>query len=205
MKTNKKIKCYILLPLMFGAAANVYAEGAGDLIKSLDQGASTVQQATEAGAQATEAVQGAAGAASAAGDIQAAAGSQSLTDTLVQKLGVTDAQAEGGAGAIFQVAKDKMSGDDFQSLSQAVPGMDSMLGAAPKTSGAVSDVTSGLSSMMGDSGDTLGSLTSLASSFKDLNLSSDMVSQFTPIMVDYVKQTGGEQMATLLQAALSSL
>jgi uncharacterized protein VcgC/VcgE DUF2780 len=205
MKTNKKIICFISLPLMFGAAANVYAVGADDLLKSMDQGISTVKQTTEAGAQATEAVQGAAGAASAAGDIQAVAGSQSLVDTLVQKLGITDAQAEGGAGAIFQVAKDKMPTEDFQSLSQAVPGMDSMLGAAPKTSGAVSDVTSGLSSMMGDSGDTLGSLTSLASSFKDLNLSSDMVSQFTPIMVDYVKQTGGEQMATLLQAALSSL
>ena len=202
MKTINQFKYAILLPLMFGFAANVYAEDASDLLNSFNEGLTTLNKPTAAAEQTTEAVKGAADAAE--GVVQATT-DQSLVDTLVQKLGVTNTQAEGGAGAIFQVAKDKLSSDDFQSLSQAVPGMDSMLGAAPKTSSDVSDITSGISSMLGDSDNTLGSLTSLASSFKDLDLSGDMVSQFTPIMVDYVKQNGGEHLATLLQGALSSL
>ena len=202
MKTTKNFKWCITLLLTFGVIGNVCAESASDLLKSMDQGMSAAQQATETGAKATEAVQGATGAAA---ESAQAAGGQNLVDTLMQKLGVTNTQAEGGAGAIFQVAKDKLPSEDFQSISQAVPGMDGMLNAAPKPSSDVSDITSGLSSMIGDADNTLGSLTSLASSFKDLNLSSDMVSQFTPVMLDYVKQSGGEHLATLLQGALSSL
>ena len=141
MKTTKNFKWCIALLLAFGAIGNVCAESANDLLKSFNQGMSTAQEATEAGAQATEAVQGATGAAA---ESAQAAGGQNLVDTLTQKLGVTNGQAEGGAGAIFQVAKDKLSSEDFQSISQAVPGMDGMLDAAPKASSDVSDITSGL-------------------------------------------------------------
>ena len=45
----------------------------------------------------------------------------SLADQLVQKLGVTKEQAQGGAGAIFKVAKDKLTADDFGKVAEAVP------------------------------------------------------------------------------------
>ena len=59
-----------------------------------------------------------------------------LVDMLVHKLGVSPQQALGGAGAIFQAAKGNMNPQAFASLSQSVPGMSTMLGAAPSVSGA---------------------------------------------------------------------
>jgi len=54
-----------------------------------------------------------------------------LTDLLVQKVGVTAPQANGGAGSIFQLAKSRLTQQAFGRLSKAVPGMDSYLAAAP--------------------------------------------------------------------------
>src|SRR5262249_49782470 len=54
-----------------------------------------------------------------------------LVGQLTSKLGVTPEQATGGAGAIFGLAKTKMSPADFSKLSGVIPGMDKFLGAAP--------------------------------------------------------------------------
>ena len=56
--------------------------------------------------------------------------------------------------------------------------------------------------MLGSSSDTLEDATGLAESFKRLDMSSDMVAKFTPIILDYVKQKGGEQVMNLLKGAL---
>ena len=125
-----------------------------------------------------------------------------LTDILVSQLNVSQQQALGGAGALFQVAKQNMEPQAFSTLSQSVPGMEAMLGAAPTTSDPVSSLTSSLSSMMGDTNNTLGTVASLASSFDQLNLSPEMVGQFIPILTEYVKNTSGQVTANLLQAAL---
>ena len=70
------------------------------------------------------ATQGATGAATTAGTAAGrAASSSSLTDMLVSQLGVTNQQAMGGAGAIFELAKTHMSPADFSKVSGAVPGM----------------------------------------------------------------------------------
>lgn len=126
---------------------------------------------------------------------------QGLTGMLMQQLGVSQTQAEGGAGALFQVAKDRMAADAFGKLSQSVPGMDGLLAAAPKTD-ASSGTLGGLSSMLGND-NALGSAAQLLSAFQQLNLSDGMVKQFTPIVLDYVKQQGGPEIANLLQLALS--
>ncbi len=126
-----------------------------------------------------------------------------LTDILVSQLDVSQSQALGGAGALFQVAKQNMEPQAFSTLSQSVPGMNAMLEAAPTTSDPVSSLAGSLSSMMGDSDNTLGSMASLATSFNELNLSPEMVGKFIPIMTEYVKNTSGQVTANLLQAALA--
>ncbi len=143
------------------------------------------------------------GAGQAAGTVQAAP-SGSLVDALVQQLGVTPAQAQGGAGALFQAAKSRMTDEAFSTVSESVPGMDQLLATAPQ-SGASSGLAGGLSSLAGDQAGSLGSLASLASSFQQLGLSSDMVTKFVPVMVDYVKQSGGEVAASLLSTALAGI
>jgi len=127
------------------------------------------------------------------------AGDMGLVDLLSSQLGVTKDQAEGGAGSIFQLAKQNLSVEDFSSIAKAVPGIDQMIGAAPKVEGS-SSTLGGISSMMGSN--KLGEMAGLTSSFAKLGLSGDMVSKFTPIILDYVKTEGGKHAMNLLKGAL---
>lgn len=68
--------------------------------------------------------------------------SPELVGQLTQGLSVTPQQATGGAGALFGLAKSKLSPADFGKIAAVVPGMDSFLKAAPSTGGG-----SGLSSL----------------------------------------------------------
>jgi hypothetical protein len=125
----------------------------------------------------------------------------SLTDLLMQRTGVTGAQAQGGAGALFQMAKSKLSPDSFGQLEQAVPGMQGMLGAAPALS-QPSGLLGGLSSIASGSGGSAGSLLSVASSFQQQGMSPAMVQQFIPVVIDYVKAHGNDMLTKSLSAAL---
>jgi hypothetical protein len=103
---------------------------------------------------------------------------KNLTELLVQQLGVTKAQAEGGAGAIFQLAKSKMDPGAFARLSSSVPGMQTFMAAAGNGAG------------------------DLPSAFQKLGLATDMPQKFVPIVMKYVHGASGEAMASVLQAAL---
>ena len=127
------------------------------------------------------------------------AGDMGLVDLLSSQLGVSKDQAEGGAGSIFQLAKQNLSVKDFSSIAKAVPGIDQMMGAAPKVEGS-SSTLGGISSMIGSN--KLGGMAGLTSSFEKLGLNGDMVSKFTPIILDYVKNKGGEHAMNLLKGAL---
>ena len=54
-----------------------------------------------------------------------------LTDLLIAKVGVSQPQADGGAGSIFKLARAQMTPENFKKLRTAVPGLDGYLGAAP--------------------------------------------------------------------------
>ncbi len=123
-----------------------------------------------------------------------------LVDILEHRLGVSQQQALSGAGAIFQLAQNKMAPDAFAAMARSIPGMDRMLSAAPP----MSSLSSGLSSLMGDKGNALGSVAALAASFQQLDLAPDMVARFIPIITNYVQQASGEVTANLLQAALTA-
>lgn len=155
---------------------------------------------------------------------------QSLVDMLVSQMGVTSEQATGGAGAIFNLAKEHLAPDEFSQIAQAVPGIDSLMSAAPTASaestaggatGSVADLskmatgsgesgsmTGMASKAMGDATSTTGAsgaiskLGSLAGSFEQLGMSPDMVDQFVPVILDYVNSQGGSTAMQLLQGAL---
>jgi hypothetical protein len=186
-----KTRALILIIFCMGCATS---GGDGNAASSVANSLATVGQVVQAGRQAIES--GTIVAKSAEG---APAG---LTNILVNQLGVSQQQALGGAGAIFRAAKENMDPQAFATLSQSVPGMSSMLNAAPKISESMSSITGGISSMIGGANNTLGSMTSLISSFKQLNLSPSMVNQFIPIVTNYVRTSGGQVMANLLQSAL---
>ena len=135
----------------------------------------------------------------------AAAMDLGLVSTLMNKLGVTQQQAEGGAGAIFKTAKTRMSEEDYKKLATSVPEADSLQQHAPasKPESKSGLLGSAASMLGGKSGAALGSSAELLNSFKSLGMDKEMISKFTPIIYDYVKEKGGPMIVSLLQKALA--
>jgi hypothetical protein len=124
-----------------------------------------------------------------------------LTDLLTQNLGVTQAQAEGGAGLLFKQAKGKLGADDFSKVSAAVPGIDSLIGAAPAGGTGVLGGLGKLASGLGGKASGLGSLAGLAGGFSQLGLGSDMIGKFVPLILSFVQGKGGEGVKGILEKA----
>jgi len=179
--------------LAFSVALTNNAEAANwkDVLNAVNNNvngqANTTGQTLQQGQQAVNAVQ--------------ALQPGSLAELLVQRTGVTGAQAQGGAGALFQVAKNAMPADSFAQLEESVPGMQGMLGAAPAPS-QLGDLAGQLGSIAGASGGTAGNLISVVSAFQQQGMSPAMVQQFIPVVVDYVKAHGNEALVNSLSAAL---
>ncbi len=127
--------------------------------------------------------------------------SGSLTELLMQRTGVNAAQAQGGAGALLQIAKSKMQAEAFAQLEQSVPGMQGMLGAMPALSQA-GGLAGRLSSIAGASGGTAGNLLTAISAFQQQGMSPEMIGQFVPVMIDYVKARGNDAVVNALSSAL---
>lgn len=158
---------------------------------TIDQGLSTIEGAAQSSRQVINAGTAAAN--------TTTVNQIGLVDILMGQLGVSREQALGGAGAIFQAAQGNMTPQAFATLSQSVPGMNSMLSAAPVSP----NLAGGLSTLMGGANNTVGSMAALAASFQQLNLSPDMVGRFIPVVTNYVSQTSGQVTANLLQSALA--
>ena len=121
-----------------------------------------------------------------------------LIGSLVDKLGVTEDQATGGSGAVFKEAKNNMDPGDYSQLLKAVPGIDSLISAAPQAGGLAGKA----SSLLGGSAGSTSGMANLAGSFGKLGLAPDMVNQFVPVILDFVQSEGGQQAMTLLKSAL---
>lgn len=186
MKTSNYIQLGIFIIILI-ATAGCATNTATNPVNAVNQGLSTIETAAQSGKQILNA--GAAVAGGSEGMAQIG-----LVDILVHRLGVSPQQALGGAGAIFQVAQSNMNPQAFSTLSRSIPGMDTMLGAAP--------AISGLSSVAGGNS-TLGNAAALAAAFKQLNLSPDMVGQFIPVITNYASKASGQAIANLLQTALT--
>ena len=124
-----------------------------------------------------------------------------ILSMLTEQLGVTEEQAKGGAGAIFNLAKEKLGDADFGKVAEAVPGMEELLGAAPARGG-LAGVIGGLASKLGGGAGKLGSLASLAGGFKGLGMDSGMVGKFIPIILSFVQSKGGDSIKNILAGVL---
>ncbi len=137
-----------------------------------------------------------------------------LIQQLVSSLGVNEDQAKGGAGLLFNLAKDKLGAGDFQQITDKIPGVSDLMGAAPTQSAAASagggmmGALGGAAAALGAGGlgdklGGLGDLASLASGFSQLGLSSDMVGKFAPVVLSFVQSQGGDSMKGLLEKVMS--
>lgn len=124
-----------------------------------------------------------------------------LIQTLTSQLGITEDQAKGGSGLLFKIAKEKLGADEFSQLVGAVPGVDNLLSSAPQ-SGGLLGALGGVASSLGGGAGQLGNLASLAGGFKNLNLDSDMIGKFIPIIISFVQSQGGDTVKKLLEKVL---
>jgi hypothetical protein len=125
--------------------------------------------------------------------------SPELIGQLTKTLSVTPAQASGGAGALFGLAKSRLSAADFSQIAAVVPGIDGLIKSAPASK---NSTVPGLSGLEGSLPGGLGGLASTAGSFKKLGLSPEMATKFAPVLVQFVQSKGGANVASLLSGAL---
>lgn len=111
-----------------------------------------------------------------------------LITTLVDELGVTEEQAEGGTGALFRYAKDKLDDEKYGKITEALPQVTSWIKKAPEA-----DSLSGmLGNALGGSSKELGYMAALTPVFKKLGLNEEMIAKYLPIVMAYVKTKGGD-------------
>ena len=127
----------------------------------------------------------------------AASASPELVGALAKEIGGTPEQAAGAAGALFGVAKSRLKAEEFSMVAKAVPGMNSLLSAAPAAGGPTG--TAGALSQLGGS---VGGLAAAASAFSKLGLKPDLVAKAIPILTSFVGKSGGANVASLLAGAL---
>jgi len=128
-----------------------------------------------------------------------------LIPALTSQLGVNNDQAQGGMGALLNVAKGSLSGGEFSSLSNGIPGIETLLAAAPALSGKSSmGGLSGIATSLGGSAAALGGIGQLTSQFEALGLSPEMISQFAKVAIDYFMNNDVDT-GSLLQKGLGSI
>lgn len=126
----------------------------------------------------------------------AANASPELVGSLAKELGSTKEQAAGAAGALFGVAQSRLKAEEFTQVSKAVPGMSSLLKAAPKAD------SGGLGGALSKATGSAASLATAASAFSKLGLSPDLVSKAVPVLTSFVSKSGGADVGKLLAGVL---
>jgi hypothetical protein len=123
-----------------------------------------------------------------------------LVDSLTSQLGISTQQASAGAGAMFRMAKERLTDQEFSRIAAAVPDIDKLISAVPamgEAAGGAADVAT----MLGGEG-ALGNLVSIAGVFAELGISPEMIGSFTSIILDYLQQAGGIGTREMMQGAI---
>lgn len=122
-----------------------------------------------------------------------------LVKMLVSQLGVSDGQARGGAGLLFNLARERLGADEFAQITQAVPGVAALISAAPDAGGG------GMAGLLGKAlGGKAGDLAALAGGFSRLGLDVGMAQKFVPVIMGYLQQQGAQGAVAALQRLLNS-
>lgn len=120
--------------------------------------------------------------------------SSGLVDDLAGKLSLKPEQAIGAAGAVFALAKTKMSATDFVKLAGGIPEMDTLLKAAPAATAGSNPITSAMGSQAGAAG--------LLSRFNVLGIPAESALKIVPEVLSFVKAKQGDEITGLLSKAI---
>jgi hypothetical protein len=121
-----------------------------------------------------------------------------LVQQLVSEAGVSEQQAEGGAGLLLGLLKEQLGSGDFAQVAEAIPDSENLIDAAP--SAGLGGMLGGVVSSLG--GSELGNLASLASGFSKLDLDASMIGKFVPILLAFLQAKGGEGLTSMVGKVL---
>ena len=123
-----------------------------------------------------------------------------LVKRLSTELGVNKKQAQGGLVALLRAGQQNMARVDFEQFVADIPGADKLLKSAPPPS-TLSSLAGGLGSLFGGRSSP-GRWAGLAASFTELGIDLDTAKKFGPIVIDYVRHHGGENLVGKMRSAL---
>ena len=90
-----------------------------------------------------------------------------LIGALTKEIGATPTQASGAAGALFGLAKTRLKPEEFAKVAGAVPGMDTLLAAAPAVAGTAGSGAAGALAKATGGASALGGLASVAPGLRE--------------------------------------
>jgi hypothetical protein len=123
-----------------------------------------------------------------------------LVDMLTQNLGVSGAQAEGGAAVLLKAAKDKLGGAEFGQLLGGVPGLTDLMHKAPAGGGGgLGGLLGGLAGAMGGNA---GAIATILQGFGKLGLTADDAKKFVPVILQFLRSKVGPDVVTKLEQTL---
>jgi hypothetical protein len=123
-----------------------------------------------------------------------------LIRKLTKDLGVTRDQARGGLVALLRAGQQNMNRADFEQFVADIPGADKLLKNAPAQS-TLTSLAGGLGSLLGGRSGA-GRWAGLAAAFTEIGVDLDTAKKFGPIVIEYVRQHGGENLVDKIRAAL---
>ena len=125
-----------------------------------------------------------------------------LVDLLTKNLGVSGAQAEGGAAVLFKAAKDKLGDGEFGKLLGGVPGLSDLMKKAPAGGGGgIGGLLGGLAGSMGGNA---GAIATILSGFGKLGLTADHAKKFVPVILGFLRTQVGPDVVTKLEQTLKA-
>ena len=124
-----------------------------------------------------------------------------LIRKITKNLGVSREQARGGVVALLRAGQQNLSSTDFRAFVADVPGADKLLKNAPPPS-ALSSLAGGIGSLFGGRKSATGRWAGLAASFAELGVDIDTAKKFGPIVIEHVREHGGEDLVDKIRVAL---
>ena len=129
----------------------------------------------------------------------AAKASPELVNGLAKEIGSTPEQAAGVAGALLGVAKSFLKPEDFAGVSKAVPGIDTLLAAAPGGVSASTFTPGFAPASPSATGAAPDAMSTAMAAFPKLGISPDMIMKALPFLSGYLKKYGGAAAAGMLE------
>ena len=120
-----------------------------------------------------------------------------LIELLMDRLDINKMKAMGGAGLIFQLAKDKLIDTDFAVLSQHIDNLEEIIGCAPKSGGLLGSFGRIAAGIGGDN-NRIAIITRLAGGFSKLNLDSKKIIDFVSVIDSYLRTKNDKKVETIL-------